>query len=280
MTTVALVGAGGKMGCRVTDNMKKQRAYRMLHIEIGEAGIANLARRGVTPVAAAEAVPAADCVVLAVPDNRIATISATIVPLMKPGALLVCLDPAAPCAGRVHLRPDIACFVTHPCHPPVFNEETDLESKRDFFGGVKARQNIVCALLQGTEADYERGVALCRTLFAPVMNAFRVTVEQMAILEPALAETTSAPAVMMIKEGLDEAVRRGVPAEAARAFLMGHINIQLAITFGEIDARYSDGALKMLREAQAKLFQPDWKKVFEPEAVRAQLESILRPPPQ
>jgi D-apionate oxidoisomerase len=280
MTTVALVGAGGKMGCRVTDNMKKQQAYRMLHVEIGEAGIANLARRGVTPVPAAEAVPAADGVVLAVPDNRIATISATIVPLMKPGALLVCLDPAAPCAGRVHLRPDIACFVTHPCHPPVFNEETDLESKRDFFGGVKARQNIVCALLQGTEADYERGVALCRTLFAPVMNAFRVTVEQMAILEPALAETTSAPAVMMIKEGLDEAVRRGVPAEAARAFLMGHINIQLAITFGEIDARYSDGALKMLREAQARLFRPDWKKVFEPEAVRAQLESILRPPPQ
>ena len=82
----------------------------------------------------------------------------------------------------------------------------------------------------------------------------------------------------MIKEGLDEAVRRGVPAAAARAFLMGHINIQLAITFGEIDARYSDGALKMLAEAQSVLFKPDWKKVFEPEAVRAQLESILKPP--
>jgi hypothetical protein len=266
------------MGCRITDKMKEQQSYRMRHVEIGEAGIANLGRRGVTPVPAAEAVPAADCVVLAVPDNRIAAISATIVPLMKPGALLVCLDPAAPCAGRVHLRPDIACFVTHPCHPPVFNDETDLEARRDFFGGVKAKQNIVCALLQGTEADYERGVVLCRALFAPVINAYRVTVEQMAILEPAMAETTSAPAVMMIKEGLDEAVRRGVPAEAARAFLMGHINIQLAITFGEIDARYSDGALKMLREAQAKLFQPDWKKVFEPEAVRAQLESILTPP--
>ena len=111
-----------------------------------------------------------------------------------------------------------------------------------------------------------------------MIKAHRVTVEQMAILEPALAETTSAPAVMMIKEGLDEAIRRGVPAEAARAFLMGHINIQLAITFGEVDARYSDGALKMLAEAQSVLFKPDWKKVFEPEAVRAQLESILKPP--
>lgn len=278
MTTVALVGAGGKMGRRITANMTKQQAYRMLHVEIAPAAIVDLARRGVTPVAAAEAVPAADCVVFAVPDNRLPTISAEIVPLMKPGAVGVCLDPAAPCAGKVHLRPDVACFVTHPCHPPVFNDETDLEAKRDFFGGVKAKQDIVCALLQGTEADYERGVALCRTLFAPVMNAFRITVEQMAILEPALAETTSAPAVMMIKEGLGEAIRRGVPAEAARAFLMGHINVQLAITFGEIDTRYSDGALKMLREAQEKLFRPDWKKVFEPEEVRAQLESILRPP--
>jgi D-apionate oxidoisomerase len=279
MTTIALVGAGGKMGCRITDNMKAQQAYRMLHVEIAQAGIDNLARRGVSPVGAGEAVPAADCVVLAVPDNRIAAISARIVPAMKPGALLVCLDPAAPCAGKVHLRPDVPCFVTHPCHPPVFNDETTVEAKRDFFGGVKAKQDIVCALLQGTQADYERGEALCRTLFAPVMNAYRVTVEQMAILEPALAETTSAPAVMMIKEGLDEAVRRGVPADAARAFLMGHVNIQLAITFGEVDARYSDGALKMLREAQGKLFQPHWKEVFEPEAVRAQLESILEPPP-
>jgi hypothetical protein len=278
MSTVALIGAGGKMGCRITDNMKKQSAYRMLHLDVGAAGIANLEKRGVAAMGAPEAVPQADFVVLAVPDNRVEPISAEIVPLMKPGACLVHLDPAAPCAGRVFKRADVAYFVTHPCHPPVFNDETDLAAKRDFFGGVLAKQHIVCALLQGTEADYERGVALCTALFHPVIKAHRVTVEQMAILEPALAETTSAPAVMMIKEGLDEAIRRGVPAEAARAFLMGHVNIQLAITFGEIDTRYSDGALKMLAEAQSVLFKPDWKRVFEPEAVRAQLESILKPP--
>jgi len=278
MSTVALVGAGGKMGCRITDNMRNQTAYRMLHVEVAPAGLANLAKRGVAAVPAAEALPGADFVVLAVPDNRVEAISAQVVPLMKAGAALVHLDPAAPCAGRVFKRADVAYFVTHPCHPPVFNDETDLQAKRDFFGGVLAKQHIVCALLQGTEVDYERGVALCTALFHPVIQAHRVTVEQMAILEPALAETTSAPAVMLIKEGLDEAIRRGVPAEAARAFLMGHINIQLAITFGEVDARYSDGALKMLAEAQSVLFKPDWKKVFEPEAVRAQLESILKPP--
>ncbi len=278
MTTIALVGAGGKMGCRITDNMKNQKDFRVRHVEVGEAGRQRLGERGVTPVSAEEALPVAEIVVLAVPDNRIAAISQALTPLMKDGALLVCLDPAAPCAGRVVVRAEVACFVVHPCHPPVFNDETDPEAQRDFFGGIKAKQHIVCALVQGTDDDYARGEALARAMFAPIIEAHRVTVEQMAILEPALAETTSAPAIMMIKEGLDEAIRRGVPAAAARAFLMGHINVQLAITFGEIDARYSDGALKMLREAQAKLFQPDWKKVFEPESVQAQLESILKPP--
>jgi hypothetical protein len=266
------------MGCRITDNMKKQAGYRMLHVEVAEAGRQRLAERGVTPVPAEEALPAADRVVLAVPDNRIEAVSRALTPQMRDGALLVCLDPAAPCAGRVVVRREVPCFVVHPCHPPVFNDETDPEARRDFFGGVKAKQHIVCALVQGDDDDYARGEALARALFAPVIEAHRVTVEQMAILEPALAETTSAPAILMIREGLDEAIRRGVPAEAARAFLMGHINVQLAITFGEIEARYSDGALKMLEGARAKLFQPDWKKVFEPESVRAQLESILKPP--
>ncbi len=278
MTTVALVGAGGKMGCRITDNMKKQTEYRVLHVEVADAGRQRLADRGVAPVAAEEALPAADLVVLAVPDNRIEAISKALTPQMRDGALLVCLDPAAPCAGRVVVRREVACFVVHPCHPPVFNDETDPEARRDFFGGIKAKQHIVCAVVQGMDGDYARGEALARVMFAPIIEAHRVTVEQMAILEPALAETTSAPAIMMIKEGLDEAIRRGVPAAAARAFLMGHINVQLAITFGEIEARYSDGAVKMLREAQAKLFRPDWKKVFEPESVEAQLESILKPP--
>ena len=44
MSTIALVGAGGKMGCRITDNMKNQPAYRMLHVEVAPAGLANLAQ--------------------------------------------------------------------------------------------------------------------------------------------------------------------------------------------------------------------------------------------
>ena len=107
---------------------------------------------------------------------------------------------------------------------------------------MQAQQNIVCALMQGAEEDYANGEAIARRMFAPVMSAHRVTVEQMAILEPVLSETVAATCLTIIREAMDEAIRRGVPAEAARDFLLGHINIQLAMFFGEIDTPLSDGA--------------------------------------
>ena len=39
MTTIALVGAGGKMGCRLTDNFLKCDAYLLHYLEISEQGI-------------------------------------------------------------------------------------------------------------------------------------------------------------------------------------------------------------------------------------------------
>ena len=110
-------------------------------------------------------------------------------------------------------------------------------------------------------------------MFGPVLRAHRVTVQQMAILEPALSETVTATCMMVIREAMDEAVARGVPAEAARDFLLGHIHIDLAIFFDELDWELSDGAKKAIELAKREIFQPDWKKVFEPEALR---ESVLR----
>jgi hypothetical protein len=271
MTIVALFGAGGKMGCRITDRLLGSE-YEMRYIEIGAEGVANLAQRGLTPTPQAEAVAEADIVVLALPDRAIGKVAPLVVPALKPGAMVVCLDPAAPAAGKLPERADISYFVVHPCHPPVFNDETDLTARRDYFGAIKARQHIVCALMQGSEEDYERGVALSRMMFAPVMRAHRVTVEQMAILEPALSETLAATCITIMGEGLAEAVRRGVPAEAARDFLLGHIYIELAIVFGEVGSPFSDGAILAIERAKPEIFQPDWKKIFEPERVR---ESIL-----
>ena len=73
-----------------------------------------------------------------------------------------------------------------------------MEAKKDYFGGIKAKQHIVSALMQGPEEDYAKGEAVARTIWAPVMRPHRVTVEQLAMLEPALAETMCAS---LIKRG-------------------------------------------------------------------------------
>lgn len=277
MTIVALIGAGGKMGCRITDNLKES-AYSMRYVEVGPAGVENLRLRGLKVTPREDAVRDADAVILAVPDNLIERISGELVPSMKNGAMLVVLDAAAPFAGKLPPRADVTVVVTHPCHPSVFNVETDPEAQRDYFGGIKAKQSIVCALMQGPEEDYAAGEALCRQMFAPVERAHRVTVDQMILLEPVLSETTAATCITIIREAMEESIRRGVPRAAARDFILGHVNIELAIVFEEIGSPFSDGAKKAIEKAKGQIFRPDWKKVFDAENVRESVELITRPP--
>jgi hypothetical protein len=274
MTTIALFGAGGNMGIRVVRALKDDPEYRLACVEPGEAGRARLREFGLTPVTKEEAVKAAGVVILAVPDLYVGKIAVEVVPLLNPGTLVITLDPAGAHAGKLPARPELSYFVTHPAHPPVFNDETTMEAKRDFFGSGQAKQAIVCALMQGPEADYARGEALARKIFGPILRAHRVTVEQMAILEPALSETLCATCLTIIREGMDEAIKRGVPPQAARDFLLGHINIELAILFNEIDWQFSAGAKKAIEEAKKVIFQPDWKRVFEPESIRESVLSI------
>ena len=131
------------------------------------------------------------------------------------------------------------------------------------------------ALISGTDADYERAEQVVRAFFAPVLTAHRITVENMVLLEPVLAETTAATCVVIIKEAMDEAVRRGVPPEAARAFILGHVNVELAIVFGEIGSPFSDGALKAIETAKDILFKEDWKRVFDDEVIAASVDEIV-----
>ena len=122
-TIIALVGAGGKMGCRLTDNFLKRTDYTVHYLEVAARGLENLRARGVTVTDAATAIPAADVVILAVPDVIIGGVSHELVPKMKPGALLMTLDPAAPLDGQIASRPDVGRIITHPCHPSIFNWE-------------------------------------------------------------------------------------------------------------------------------------------------------------
>jgi hypothetical protein len=279
-TKVVLMGAGGKMGCRITDNMYDRPEYEMLYVEVSEPGLANLAKRGLAATPEAEALAKGDVVVLAIPDRLIGKITHAFIPTLRPGVMVVGIDPAAAYAEVMPIRPDLTYFVTHPCHPPLFNDDLEEAKRKDWFGGVHARQHILCALHRGPEADYARGQQLAIDMFGnaecPVIKAHRITVEQMAILEPALVETFAAAMVVSIKQLRDEVVNRmGVPAEACDAMLSGHLRIELAIVFGFAGFNFSDGALLAIRNAQQRLFAPDWKEsVLSLDAIRTSVKEI------
>lgn len=274
MKKITLIGAGGKMGMRLTRNLMNS-SFEMNYVEISQPGIDKLAELGISDSDAAQVVPDADVVILAVPDVALSKVSAGIIPQMKSGATVMTLDPAVARAGRLFLREDVSYFIAHPSHPSVFNWEPTPEAQADFFGGTLAKQTIVCALMQGPDADYELGEEVAKTMYAPVSKAYKITMEQMALLEPALVETLSSSCLDLVREGMEEIIKRGVPAEAARAFLLGHINIQLAVLFKELpNAVFSDAANKALQRGRSILFKEDWKQIFEPENVLQQVIDI------
>jgi D-apionate oxidoisomerase len=275
MTTISLVGAGGKMGCRITDNLKNS-AYKMYYLEVSPQGIENLKQRGVAISRQEEAIPQSDVVILGVPDVAIEQVSRQIVELMKPGALMITLDPAAPLDGKVYQRDDIHYVIAHPCHPTVFNWETEERLFRDFYGGITAKQSIVVALMKGSEAAYQLGEQVSQAMYAPIDRTHRITLEQMAILEPALVETLAQTCMEVIKEGYDRVVELGLPPQAARDFLLGHLRIQIAVLFKEVNGTFSDAAYKISKRAKPLIFRENWQKIFEMDDIREQVRDITQ----
>ena len=274
MTSIALFGAGGQMGHRLSRNLKDS-AFTVRHVEVSEQGRARLAQDfGVQCVSPEVALADAEVAILAVPDTHIGKVAQSINHLLKPGTMVVVLDAAAPFAGHLPDRPDLTYFVTHPCHPPIFNDETAMDAKLDRFGGIAAKQHIVSALMQGPEAHYALGEEVARTIWAPVMRSHRVTVEQMALLEPGLSETVVASLLDVMREAMDEVVARGVPAEAARDFLLGHMNILGAVIFKEQPGVFSDACNKAIQFGKPMLMRDDWKRVFEPAEIAASIKRI------
>lgn len=270
---LALLGAGGKMGVRLAKNLVGS-AYDVAYVEVAEAGRQRLKEAiGADCVDLDAALDGAGAVVLAVPDTAIGKVAGPLVPKLAPGTIVVALDAAAPHAGHLPPREDITYFVTHPCHPPIFGDEPDMAALQDHFGGIAAKQSIVNALMQGPEEHYAVGEAIAKTIWQPILRSHRVSVEQMALLEPGLSETVAATLLLAMRQAMDEVVRRGVEKEAARDFLLGHMNILGAVIFEEVDGVFSDACNKAIENAMPVLMQPDWLKVFEPDEI---MESIRR----
>lgn len=273
---IALVGAGGKMGCRLTDNFLKHPEYEVFYVEISEPCVEKLRQRGVSVTPQEKAIPQADAVILAVPDVAIGEISEELIPRMKPGALVLTLDPAAPLDGVIHFRKDLGYVISHPCHPSVFNWEPSEKAFRDFYGGVSAKQSIVVALMHGSEDHYRSGEKISQDMYAPIHHTHRITLEQMAMLEPAMVETLAQTCMEVIKEGFDKIVQLGVPEAAARDFVLGHLRIQIAVLFKEVNGTFSDAAYKISKRAKPVLFRENWQKIFEMSDIKEQVRDITR----
>lgn len=276
MTKIALLGAGGKMGVRLATNLQDTR-FSVDPVEVSEEGRARLKDAiGTECVDRSQALADADVVILAVPDRLIGQISHDIVNEVKSGAALIVLDAAAPHAGKMPRRDDVTFFVTHPCHPSIYGFESDPEAQRDFFGGVHAKQAIVCALMQGPEEHYALCEEVAKAIYAPVVRAHRCSVENIAVLEPAMSETVGATLCLALRDAVEEAVRRGVPREAAMDFMLGHLNIELSIAFDIFpEGKFSDGALLAIDQAKSVIFKEDWlEQVFDPDAVMTSVQNI------
>jgi D-apionate oxidoisomerase len=275
MTKVALFGAGGKMGMRLSANLSKTD-FDVVHVEVSNEGRERLKTElGFDAVDADAAISGADVVILAVPDTVIRKVAASVVPQVAPGTMIVILDAAAPFAGHLPERADITYFVTHPCHPPIFNDEDTPEGRADHFGGIAAKQGVVNALMQGPREHYELGDRVARAIYAPVARSYEVTVKQMAMLEPGLSETVCASLLMVMREAMDEVVARsGVSKECARDFLLGHMNILGAVIFEERQGQFSDACNKAIEFGIPMLMRDDWKKVLEWDEVAASIERI------
>lgn len=273
-TSIAILGSGGKMGFRITKKLVVA-GYDVRAVEISDAGRSRLAEAGITATDAETGVRGAKVVVLALPDNIIGRVAADLSPQLESGTMLLILDAAAPYAGDLPDRPDLTYFVGHPCHPPLFNDETEWDARRDYHGGI-AKQSIVCALMQGPEEHYALGEEICRTMWSPIINAYRVTTEQLAILEPGLSEMVAMPFVDTMVEAVEECEKKyGIPREAAMDFLIGHLNVEIAMWFGFSPKVPSDAALRLMRFAKGVVVRDEWRDALSPAKVKEAAELIV-----
>lgn len=276
---VSILGAGGKMGNRVTANIYNIENLDISYIEISEKGRKKLKEDfGIDATESYSSIENADKVVFAVPDILIEKVSKQVIPLMKAGATVIGLDPAAHYGKVMEMRDDLKYFVVHPCHPSLFpfEDNLSLEAQKDWFGGVGAAQmDLVCAMEQGSDSDYMENEAFAKMMFKPVKRCYRISIDQMIMLEPALVESITTPLVMGIRQAVDACVEQGVPREAVMAFVMGHLKVQFGVIFDFAGFPFSDGANLAARNAMPLIFKEGWlEKIMNREEVSKSVYNI------
>jgi D-apionate oxidoisomerase len=272
--TIAVVGAGGKMGMRVSNNLQRSN-HTVYYSENSPAGQQRTRDAGRTLSDTPTAVAEADVVILAVPDVALAPVSAEVVPQLRSGSIVLTLDPAAAYANLLHQREDVEYAVAHPCHPSVFLQRKTEAELNDTFGGIAAAQDVVAALESGNEDKIKIAEEVIRLIYAPVVDVHWVTVKQLAYLEPTLVEVVACMVGDLLNDALQETVHTvGVPEPAARAMLFGHIQVALANGLRG-DNPFSDACLIAMGYGRDKIIKENWKSIFNDDELDHVLKQML-----
>jgi D-apionate oxidoisomerase len=271
---IAVIGAGGKMGMRVSDNLARTE-HDVAYVESSPPGQLRTREAGREVTDTGDAISGADVVILAVPDIALGPVTGEIVPRLDTGTVVLTLDPAAAYANLLARREDIHYAVAHPCHPSVFLERHTDEEYADTFGGIAAPQDVLAAYEGGDPATRERTEVVVRAMYAPVLDVHWVTVKQLAQCEPTLVETVACMVGALLKEALHEAVHTmGVPEPAARAILLGHTQVALANALNG-DNPFSDACLIAMDYGRSKIVRDDWKVIFADDELDRNVQAML-----
>jgi ketopantoate reductase len=272
--TIAVLGAGGKMGMRVSNNLVKT-GHTVFYVENSPAGQERTREAGREITELADAVTQADIVVFAVPDLALGSVTAQVVPQMKPGSIVLTLDPAAAYAGLLTTREDVIQAVAHPCHPSIFLQRQTPEEWADTFGGIAAAQDAIAAIESDDPGKQAIVEATVRAIYAPIIDVHWVTIKQLAQLEPTLVETVACMIGALLNEALSEAVNTmGVPEAAARSILYGHTQVALANGLRG-DNPFSDACLIAMDYGRESIIKDDWKKIFRDDELDKNLARML-----
>lgn len=275
---VTVVGAGGKMGTRITDNLAGHDDIELFFVENSPAGVESIRQRGFETSDTARVLPVSDITVLAVPDSLIKKISAEVTPELKPGSALLILDPAAAVAKELCMRDDCTFVVAHPCHPSYFLDQDTYEARHDYFGGAGGKQDIVVALIQGDDRVFSAARKVAELMFEPVVNSYVLGVRDIAFLEPTLVELLGATCLNAMAETVREAVRRGIPREAAVSFLSGHIYNLSANFLGFLgNTAVSDACRAAMDIGDRLVLRDSWRNIWDDEVLERVIGTMLHP---
>ena len=148
-------------------------------------------------------------------------------------------------------------------------------SCNDTFGGIAAPQEVVAALESGNQDKIKIAEAVIRLMYAPVVDVHWVTVKQLAYLEPTLVEVVACMIGDLLNDALQETINTvGVPEAAAKAMLLGHVQVALANGLRG-DNPFSDACLIAMDYGRDKIIKDDWKSIFNDDELDYVLKQML-----